>query len=92
MHSWTLDRDELDALVKRLTNAQFTNDDDMEEARWLRAYIGKTGFLQLGWPFQGSVMLYETGTDWYDRYQRLVELSDDFGGIPIDESDQEDER
>jgi hypothetical protein len=37
-------------------------------------------------------MLYETGTDWYDRYQRLVELSDDFGGIPIDEPDQDEER
>jgi hypothetical protein len=92
MHSWILDRDDLDSLMKRLANAQFSNDDDLEEARWLRAYIDKTGFLQLGWPFQGSVMLYETGTDWYDRYQRLLELSDDFGSIPIDEPDQDEER
>jgi hypothetical protein len=53
--------------------------------------VGKTGFLQLGWPFQGSVMLYETGTDWYDRYQHLLELSENFGDIQIDES-EDDER
>ncbi len=91
MHSWSLEREELDDLVKRLGSAQFTNDEDVEDARWLRTYVGKTGFLQLGWPYQGSVMLYEASTEWYDRYQRLVELSDDFGGIPIDETDQDDE-
>jgi hypothetical protein len=91
MHSWSLDREELDDLVKRLGSAQFTNDEDVEDARWLRTYVGKAGFLQLGWPYQGSVMLYEASTEWYERYQRLVELSDDFGGIPIDETDQDDE-
>jgi hypothetical protein len=92
MHAWTLTRDELDGLIKRISNAQFTNDEDLEDARWLRTYVGKTGFLQLGWPYQGSVMLHETSTEWYDRYQRLLELSEDFGGIPIDEPDQDDER
>jgi hypothetical protein len=91
MHAWTLEKNELDELVKRLGNAHFTNDDDVEDARWLRTYIGKTGYLQLGWPYQGSVMLYETNTEWYDRYQHLVELSDDFGGIPMDEPDQDEE-
>ncbi|HET7209300.1 MAG TPA: hypothetical protein VFI95_22175 [Terriglobales bacterium] len=91
MHSWTLERQQLDELVQHLSNGQFTNDEDIEEARWLRSYLGKTGFVQLGWLYEGSVMLYETGTEWYDRYQRLLELSEDFGGIPIDESDQDDE-
>ena len=91
MHAWTLKRDELDDLVKRLGAAQFSSDDDVEDARWLRAYIDKIGFVQLGWPYQGSVMLYEVGTPWYDRYQRLMELSEDFGGITMDESDEEDE-
>jgi len=91
MHSWVLERSELDDLVKRLTNAQFASDDDLEDARWLRAHTGKTGFLQLGWPYQGSVMLYELSSPWYERYQHLLELSEDFGGIPIDETDEEDE-
>jgi hypothetical protein len=47
--------------------------------------------LQLGWAYQGSMFLCETSTDWYDRYQRLLEVSEDFGGIPIDEPDQDDE-
>jgi hypothetical protein len=92
MHAWLLNREELDELVKRLGTAQFTSDDDVEDARWLRTYIGKIGFLQLGWPYQGSVMLYEVGTLWYERYQRLVEISEDFGGMAIDESDDEGER
>jgi hypothetical protein len=45
----------------------------------------------LGWAYQGTLFLYEASTEWYERYQRIVELLDDFGGITIDESDQEDE-
>jgi hypothetical protein len=83
MDSWTLQREELDELVRApFGNAEFTNDEDMEEARWLRTYIGKTGFVQLGFAHQGIMMVYEASTDWYERYQRVLELSDDFGGIP----------
>ena len=92
MDAWTLQREELDDLVERLRNAHYTNDDDIEESRWLRAYLSRTGFIQLGWAYQGSVFVYEVSTDWYDRYQRLVELAEDFGSIAIDESDQDDER
>jgi|SRR5437868_6281664 len=91
MDDWVLERDELDELVERLGNATYSNDEDLEEAKWLRAYISKTGFIQLGWAYQGSIFLYEVSTDWYDRYQHLVELAEDFGGIAIDESDQNDE-
>jgi hypothetical protein len=37
------------------------------------------------------MMLYEGSTEWYDHYQRLVEVSEDFGGIAIDESGADDE-
>ena len=87
-----MQREELDDLVERLRNAHYTNDDDIEESRWLRAYLSRTGFIQLGWAYQGSVFVYEVSTDWYDRYQRLLELAEDFGSIAIDESDQDDER
>jgi hypothetical protein len=30
------------------------------------------------------MFLYEASTEWYDRYQRLIDLAEDFGGIPID--------
>ena len=51
----------------------------MEEARWLRNYVGKTGFIQLGWPHQGIMFLYEVSTEWYERYQHLLDLVEDFG-------------
>lgn len=91
MHSWALKREDLDELVRRLSNAEYSNDEDVEDARWLRTYVGKTGFVQLGWAYQGSMFLYEANTEWYDRYQHLLEVSEDFGGITIDEPDQDEE-
>jgi len=88
MHSWTLERTELDEMVQRLTNSEFTDGDDVEDARWLRAHVGKVGFLQLGWAYQGCVFVYETGTEWYEHYQHLRELADDAGGFMIDETGQ----
>jgi hypothetical protein len=91
MDSWQLEKEELEQMIQRLGNAEFTSDEDLEDARWLRTYLGKTGFLQLGFAFQGVMMLYEASTEWYEHYQRLVEVSEDFGGIAIDESGADDE-
>ncbi len=91
MDSWTLRREDLDDLLQRLANAEFANDEDLEEARWLRTYLGKTGFVQLGFAHQGIMMVYEASTEWYDRYQRVLEMAEDFAGIPIDGPDQDDE-
>ena len=92
MHFWALDREEFDRLSQRLADGDYSSDEDMEEARWLRAYIGKTGFVQLGWAYQGCVFVYEAGTEWYEHYQHLRELADDAGGFMIDEPDQDEER
>jgi hypothetical protein len=89
MHSWALDREELDRLSQRLAEGDFRSEEDLEESRWLKAYIGKTGFVQLGWAYQGCVFVYEAGTEWYERYQHLRELADDSGGFMIDEPDQD---
>jgi hypothetical protein len=91
MEAWVLDREALDELVERLRSAPYAGDEDLEDARWLRAYISKTGFVQLGWAYQGSLFLYEASTEWYDRYQHLMQLVEDYGGIAIDESDEDDE-
>src|SRR5215471_11423606 len=91
MDSWILKRDDLEGLIQRLSSAEFTNDEDLEDARWLRTYVGKAGFVQLGWAFQGSMFLFESSTEWYDRYQRLIDLAEDFGGIPIDEPGPDEE-
>lgn len=89
MSDVVLEKEELDFLIERLRNGGYPSDEDQEEARMLRIYSGKTGFIQLGWPCQGVVFLYEISTEWYDRYQRLVDYADDIGGFAIDESEEE---
>ena len=89
MDSWKLDRDELDGMIERLSNAQFSTDEEIEEARWLRTYIGKTGFVQLGFAHQGIMMVYEASTAWYERYQGILEMADDFTGLSLDPPDEE---
>jgi hypothetical protein len=84
--------DDIDYLINRLRSAPYSNDEDVEEARWLRTYVGKTGFIQLGWAYQGFMFTFEVSSDWYDRYQRLLDMAEEFGSIMIDESDQDDER
>ena len=92
MHSWALEREDLDALSQRLADGEFANEEDLEESRWLKTYVGKTGFVQLGWAYQGCVFVYEAGTEWYAHYQHLRELADDAGGFMIDEPDGDEER
>jgi hypothetical protein len=91
MDSWTLTREDFEEILERLKNTEFANEEDMEEVRWLRTYLGKTGFVQLGFAHQGVMMVYESSTEWYERYQRVLELTEDFGGIPMDEPGPEDE-
>ena len=91
MDSWQLEKEELEGMIERLSNAEFSSDEDLEDARWLRTYLGKVGFVQLGFAFQGVMMLYEASTPWHERYQRLLEVSEDFGGLAIDEPGTDDE-
>jgi hypothetical protein len=56
MDSWMLRREELDQMIERLSQAEFTNDEDVDEARWLKTYVGKTGFVQLGFGVAGAAM------------------------------------
>ena len=86
-----LEKEDVDLLVDRLQEIDYMTEEDLEEARWLRKFIGKVGFLQIGFPCQGVVFVYEMSTDWYEIFQRLENTADDYDGILIDDSDQEDE-
>jgi hypothetical protein len=88
MEDVTLEREELDLLVNRLRESM-EDDDDVEDARWLRTHVGKVGYIQLGFAYNGTLFLYEISTEWYERYQALVDSADEFGGIIIDEGDDE---
>jgi len=92
MNEFVLQRDDLEYLGDRLRSSEYTSTEEQEELRGLRTYVGRTGFLQLGWPYQGVMFLYEISSDWYERYQRLLDLAEECGGITIDEPDQDDER
>ena len=83
MHSWTLEREDLDELIHHLSDARFGATDDVEDARWLRTHVGKVGIVQLGWPYQGSMFVYEASTEWYDQYRHLLEFSDEIGGFTL---------
>lgn len=90
MNEMVLEKEEMEFLIDRLRNADVPSDEDIEEARLLRTHIGKTGFVQLGWAHQGMMFVYETSTEWHDRYQRLLDVAEEFGSIVIDDSDDED--
>jgi hypothetical protein len=83
-----LDREELDSLIEEAGEMNFP-----DEAQWLRKYSGMIGYIQLGFIYQGVAFLHETTTEWYERFQSLLEDIESFHDIVIDdhEHDEEDE-
>jgi len=90
MDSWRLASEEFDNMIERLREAEVSSD-YLEDAHWLRAYIGKTGFVQVGFPHQGVMMVYEAATTWYERYQSMLEMAEDLSGLSFDEPGPDDE-
>jgi hypothetical protein len=87
----TLEKDDLDFLIERVQNSSNMSDDDMDEAKWLRAYVGKVGFIQIGFAYHGTMFLHETSTEWFERYQQLLDTADDFGRLLMDQEDLRDD-
>jgi hypothetical protein len=95
MNAVQLEADDVDFLLSELRRSSFSREEDMETARQLRAYYGRTGFIQIGFPYQGVMFICELSTEWYDGYKALQEMADDLGGIMMDGSaggSEEDER
>ncbi len=59
---------------------------ELVEAQWLRKYAGMLGYIQLGFVYQGLVFLHETTTEWYERFQTLLEDIESFQDIVIDDA------
>ncbi len=91
MNDVVLDQEDMDFMLERLRFSTYLNPEDLEEARMLHSCVGKLGFVQLGYAYQGIMFLFEVSTAWYERYQRLLDLAEE-SGIMIDEHDQDDER
>jgi hypothetical protein len=88
----TLDRDEIDALIEEAGEMNFPDEEvsELVEARWLRKYAGMLGYIQLGFVYQGIAFLHESTTEWYERYQVLLEDINNFHDIVIDDAAGED--
>ncbi|MGH9571133.1 MAG: hypothetical protein ACRD4F_15920 [Candidatus Angelobacter sp.] len=86
-----LEKEDVDLLLDQLQEIEYMSEEDVEEARWLKNFVGKVGHIQLGFPCQGVVFVYEVSTEWYETYQRLESAIEDYDGILIDDSDQEED-
>ena len=84
----SLEREELDELVEEAGEINFPDEEATElvEAQWLRKYAGMLGYIQLGFVYQGLAFLHETTTEWYERYQALLEDVESFQDIVIEDA------
>ena len=85
-----LEKTDVTVLLEQLRDHTFTDDEemDMDDAEALIKHVGKAGYLQLGFAHQGVMFLFETSTDWYDRFQDLMEAASDIGGLVVDDRDE----
>jgi len=84
-----LEKSDVAILIEQLRDHTFSDDEeiDLDDAESLLKHIGKTGYLQLGFAHQGVVFLFETSTEWYERFQDLMEAATEIGGVVLDEND-----
>ncbi|ADV82673.1 hypothetical protein [Terriglobus saanensis] len=91
MSEVVLEKTDVEILVQQLREQSFPDPDSHEiaEAQYLVEHVGKTGYLQLGFAHQGVMFLYETETEWYDRFQQILEAVGELGRIVVDEDDED---
>jgi hypothetical protein len=88
-----LEKEDLELLIEHIRDQNFPDEEapELDEVQYLVNYVGKLGYVQLGFAHQGVVYLHESSTPWYDRYQQLLEAVEDFGDIVIESRGDEDE-
>jgi hypothetical protein len=93
MSDVVLEKDDLELLLEELQDLDFPNEEssEVEEAQSLVNYVGKMGYVQLGFVHQGVAFLHESSTPWYERYQALLESVEDFSDIVFEQGEDEDE-
>lgn len=93
MSEVVLNKPDVELLIEELRETAFPDEESaaIEEAESLAAYVGRVGYIQLGFVYQGVVLLHENTTEWYERYRQLLDSLDDFGEIILDDDDTDDE-
>lgn len=91
MSEVTLEKDDIAVLVEQIREQNFPDHTapEIEDAEYLLTHIGKVGYLQLGFAHQGVMFVFETATDWYDRFQNLMETVAELGSIVVDDRDED---
>lgn len=91
MSEVVLEKRDLELLLEQLQTQSYPDQDSPEliEAQYLIDHIGKTGYIQLGFAHQGVMFLYETETEWYARFQQMLDTLSDIGRILLDEDDED---
>ena len=88
-----LEKSDIAILLDQLREQTFSNSSeenpDVDDAEYLVNHVGKVGYLQLGFAHQGVMFIFETATEWYDRFQTLIETVTDLGGIVLNDGDSE---
>jgi hypothetical protein len=87
-----LEKSDIAILLDQIREQNFPDEDapELDDAEYLVNHVGKVGYLQLGFAHQGVMFIFETATEWYDRFQTLIETVTDLGGIVVDDRDAED--
>lgn len=97
MSEAVLEKEDVEMLIEEVQDQEFNlemgggGSSELDEAQTLVKHVGKIGHLQIGFPHQGIMFLCETSTEWYERYQQLLESIDDLGDIVFEDEDDEDE-
>ena len=91
MSEVVLEKSDIVVLLEQLRDQNFPDDEaaEVEDAEYLVNHVGKVGYLQLGFAHQGVMFLCESATEWYDRFQTLMETVGELGSIVVDDRDDE---
>ena len=88
-----LEKDDIAMLLEEIREENFPDEAaaEVHEAQYLVNYVGKIGYIQLGFAHQGIMFVHENETPWYERYQQLLEFVDDFGDVVFEDDEDEEE-
>jgi hypothetical protein len=88
-----LEKEDIGMLLEEIRDDNFPDEAaaEVHEAQYLVNYVGKIGYIQLGFAHQGIVFVHENATLWYERYQQLLEFVEDFGNVVFQDDEDEEE-
>lgn len=91
MSEVVLEKSDVAILLDQIREQTFPDDEvpELDDAEYLVNYVGKIGYLQLGFAHQGVMFVFEVATDWYDRFQDLLETVSELGGIVLDDPESD---